>query len=232
MTIVFEKDADNQNILSESKLDGRFEKRAWKEIVTKCEKKSDLIKECADVRVITTVDERIAGTNFTLNELVPADASFDLTQKPQVDIIDFILKIGAILSTAFGFSLCTIIRCRWRRYAKHGKCCGFGFESKIEDPETKRVHQVEEVNEQMKLHNEQLKQDMEKARQDLDQFKRETAQLRKDLKWTSDHPQPFCGNCWPDSDGHHIPRGRRRTVEADSLWSVIEWSDHKNHRFG
>ena len=172
MTIVFEKDADNQHILSESNLDGPFEKRAWNEIVIKCEKKSNLIKECKDVRVITTVDERIAGTNFTLNELIPADASFDLTQKPEVDIIDFLLKIGAIVSTAFGYSLYTIIRCRWRRYAKDGKCCGFGFESKIEDPETRRVTQLEEANEQL--------------RHDMEQSRRETAQLRTDLKWTSD----------------------------------------------
>ena len=146
-----------------------------------CQDKADLIKECKDVRVVTTVDERLAADNFTIVELVPADASFDFSHDSKIDIIDFLLKIGASLSTAFGVSLYTIIRCRWRRYAKDGKCCGFGFKSKIEDPETRRLTKLENENEQMKRDMEIMKRDMDMMKQYTEQMKQEKEQMRREL---------------------------------------------------
>ena len=105
---------------------------------------TDHIKECKDVRVVTTVDERLAGqdTNLTIVELVPAEESFEYIHEPKMDIESFLLLIGAILSTGFGFSLYTWRGCRWNRFKKHGRCWYFGFKSKVEDPEAERVTQV------------------------------------------------------------------------------------------
>ena len=182
MTIVFSKDADERKILSESILDGPFETRAWKQIVSKCEEKSDLIKECKDVRVVTTVDERIAGKNFTLVELVPADASFDLTHNPQTDLISFLLKICAILSTGFGFSLFTWMGCRWTRYAKHDPCCWFGFKGKIEDPQAKRVTKLESDMEQSKKEAATLRADLQRTTEILDSFVETVDPIRTDIR--------------------------------------------------
>ena len=137
-------DGDDRKILSKSDLDGQFEKKEWKQIVTKCHDMTDNIKECKDVRVVTTVDERISGqdTNLTLVELVPANASFQYIHGPKMDIESFLIMIGAILSTAFGFSFYTWRGCRWKRHKKDGKCCYFGFKSEKEDPEAKRVTRV------------------------------------------------------------------------------------------
>ena len=157
MTLVSEGKGDDKKILSELNLEDHFHRREWRKILAACQDEADRIKECKDVRVVTTVDERLAADNFTLVELVPADASFDFSHDPKIDIIDFLLKIGASLSTAFGVSLYTIIRCRWRRYAKDGKCCGFGFKSKIEDPDTRRLTKLENENEQMKRDMEIMK---------------------------------------------------------------------------
>ena len=139
-------DGDNLKILSVSDINDKWEMKAWKKIVDKCHEMTDHIQECKDVRVVTTVDERLAGqdTTITLVELVPANESFEYINEPDMDIESFLLLIGAILSTGFGFSLYTWRGCRWKRYKKDGKCCFFGFKSKIEDPETKRVTRLED----------------------------------------------------------------------------------------
>ena len=138
------KKGDNLTILSDSVFHDDWEKKEWKNIVNKCHEMTDHIKECKDVRVVTTVDERLAGqgTNLTIVELVPAAESFEYIHEPKMDIQSFLLLIGAILSTGFGFSLYTWRGCRWNRFKKHGRCWYFGFKSKIEDPEAKRVTQV------------------------------------------------------------------------------------------
>ena len=135
---------DNHTILSDSVFHDDWEKKEWKNIVNKCHEMTDHIKECKDVRVVTTVDERLAGqgTNLTIVELVPAEESFEYIHEPKMDIESFLLLIGAILSTGFGFSLYTWRGCRWNRFKKHGRCWYFGFKSKIEDPEAERVTQV------------------------------------------------------------------------------------------
>ena len=169
MTLVSERKGDDEKCQSFPNriLDGYFPRIGWRKILAACQDKADLIMECKDVRVVTTVDERLATDNFTHVELVPADASFDFSHDQKIDIIDFLLKIGASLSTAFGVSLYTIIRCRWRRYAKDGKCCGFGFKSKIEDPDTKRLTKLENENEQMKRDMNMMKQEKEQMRQEM-----------------------------------------------------------------
>ena len=122
---------DDRKILSKSDLEGPFEKKEWKGIETKCHEMTDHIKECTDVRVVTTVDERIAGqdTNITLVEMVPANASFQYIHGPKMDIESFLIMIGTILSTAAGFSFYTWRGCRWKRHKKDGRCCYFGFKS-------------------------------------------------------------------------------------------------------
>ena len=138
------KDVDDRKILSKSDLEGPFEKKEWKRIETKCHEMTDHIKECTDVRVVTTVDERIAGqdTNITLVEMVPANASFQYIHGPKMDIESILIMIGTILSTAFGFSFYTWRGCRWKRHKKDGRCCYFGFKSEKEDPEARRVTRV------------------------------------------------------------------------------------------
>ena len=137
-------DGDDHKILSVSDFHDDWEMKAWKEIVNECHEVTNHIKECDDVRVVTTVDERLAGqgNNITLVELAPANASFEYIHDPKMDIETFLLLIGAILSTGFGFSFYTWRGCRWRRYKKDGKCCYFGFKSEIEDPEAERVTRV------------------------------------------------------------------------------------------
>ena len=136
---------DDLKILSKSNLNETWEKKEWKRISTKCHEMTDHIKECNDVRVVTTVDERLAGqdSNLTLVELVPSNESFQYIHEPKMDIESFLLTMGAILSTGFGFSLYTWRGCRWKRHKKDGKCCFFGFKSDIEDSEARRVTQIE-----------------------------------------------------------------------------------------
>ena len=164
-------DGDDHKILSVSDFHDDWEMKAWKNILNKCHEATDHIKECDDVRVVTTVDERLAGqgNNITLVELVPANLSFEYIHDPKMDIETFLLLIGAILSTGFGFSLYTWRGCRWNRFKKDGKCCYFGFKSQIEDPEAERVTRV--VDDQ--------KTDRELIVQMWDDISKQNTELRK-----------------------------------------------------
>ena len=85
-------DGDDHKILSVSDFHDDWDMKAWKEIVNECHEVTDHIKECDDVRVVTTVDERLAGqgNNITLVELVPANASFEYIHGPIMDIETFL----------------------------------------------------------------------------------------------------------------------------------------------
>ena len=164
------KDGDDLKILSESDLkDKEWEEKEWKGIVAKCHEMTDHIKECRDVRVITTVDERLAGqdANLTVVELVAADESFEYFHVPKMDIENFLLALGAILSTGFGFSLYTWRGCRWNRSKKDGKCCFFGFRTKTEDKETRRVTQLEDGRQADQLLITQLREDFARQNAEL-----------------------------------------------------------------
>ena len=164
------KDGDDLKILSESDLKGKeWEEKEWKGILTKCHEMTDHIKECKDVRVITTVDERLAGqdANLTLVELVPADESFEYIHVPKMDIESFLLIMGGILSTGFGFSLYTWRGCRWNRHKKDGKCCFFGFRTEKEDKETKRVTQLEKARQDDRALIVQMRNELERRNAEL-----------------------------------------------------------------
>ena len=159
---------DNRKILSESDFNDEWEEKAWKRIETKCHEMTNHIKACNDVRVVTTVDERLSGqgTNLTLVELVPADQSFEYIHTPKMDIESFLQLIGAILSTGFGFSLFTWRGCRWKRYKKHGRCWYFGFRTDNEDPEARRVTQLEDGGQADKALIKQMRKTIEKLEAD------------------------------------------------------------------
>ena len=185
------QEGDNLKILSVSDFHDEWEMKAWKKIVDKCHEVADRIKECKDVRVVTTVDERLAGqdTNLTLVELVPANESFEYIHEPKMDIESFLLLIGAILSTGFGFSLYTWRGCRWKRYKNDGKCCYFGFKSKIEDPEARRVTRVvddqrtdRELIVQLMENNAILNTEVRKINQTLLQVIGAVGPIRTDVK--------------------------------------------------
>ena len=160
----FIRNGNDQTILSELDLKDEWKKNKWEKILRECHDKTEHIKECKDVRVVTSVDERLVGVNFTISELIPTDPSLEFTHDPEMDIPAFLILIATILSTGFGFSLYTWRGCRWNRHKNNGACCFCWFTSKIEDPLTQRIIELEEGRRADKELLAQLKEELTKLK--------------------------------------------------------------------
>ena len=168
---------NDQTILSKSDLEDKRKKKKWEKILRECHDKSEHIKECNDVRVVTSVDERLVGDNFTISELIPTDPSLEFTHDPEMEIPAFLILIGTILSTAFGFSLYTWMGCRWKRHKNNDACCFCGFTSKIEDPQTQRIIELEEASRADKELLAQLREELTKLKVDHQEASAAVGQL-------------------------------------------------------
>ena len=150
MSIV--KEGNGMKILSIGDLENTSRKKYWRKIARECNNMYTNTTGCTEQRLVTAIDERRIGENFTIYEMVPSLPSMDYSNNPQMDIEDLLIFIGSILSTGFGFALYTCLPCRWNRTKKDGACCGCGFSSEIPDDDEKRVEDLEEALEGVIAH--------------------------------------------------------------------------------
>ena len=105
MSIVWE--GNKMKMLSDYDLKGPWEKRFWRRIARECNSLYRDIIGCTEQRLVTAIEERRIGDNFTIYEMIPSLPSMDYSHNPQMDIETFILAIGAHSSRPGSDSLST-----------------------------------------------------------------------------------------------------------------------------